>query len=138
MSKDSFDPRFDAAFQPGFDGTAAPAAKVAKRTLAPAEAALEKARAEEPEAGAAESAPSATRPNPFLIALAVISVALIAGGLGSIQSLRSTFTSENISTTIDYMTLQTIIFAGPLAVALGIATGIGVLFIYAISYKNRA
>ena len=138
--KETFDPRFDPAFQPGFEGKIAPATKASKRDVAPALAALEAARANavEPVAVAEAETESSRRPNPFLIALAVISIALIAGGLSAMQSLRATFTTENISTSIDYMTLQMVIYAAPLAVAVGILIGVGVLFIYAINWSKRA
>jgi hypothetical protein len=138
--KETFDPRFDPAFQPGFEGKIAPATKVNKRDVAPALAALEAARAGavEPVAAQESAAETTRRPNPFLIALAVISVALIAGGLSAMQSLRATFTTENISTSIDYMTLQMVIYAAPLAVAVGILIGVGVLFIYAVNWSKRA
>ena len=137
--REPFDPRFDPAFQPGFEGKVAPLRKQPKRDVAPALAALEAARAgavETTPAQEAESEPS-RRPNPFLIALAVISIALIAGGLSAMQSLRATFTTENISTSIDYMTLQMVIYAAPLAVAVGILIGVGVLFLYAIGWQKR-
>ena len=138
--KETFDPRFDPAFQPGFEGKIAPAKKASKRDVAPALAALEAARsgAVEPVAAVETEIETSRRPNPFLIALAVISVALIAGGLSAMQSLRATFTTENISTSIDYMTLQMVIYAAPLAVAVGILIGVGVLFIYAINWSKRA
>ena len=144
MAKDTFDPRFDPAFQPGFDGgTVQVSRPKTTRPASPAQAALEKrsASAEEPVVAEpdAEVEPVETsrRPNPFLIALAAVSVALIAGGLGAAQSVRGLFTTENISVDLDYISLEMIKFAAPLAVALGIATGIGVLFIYAIDWKKR-
>ena len=138
MAKEQFDPRFDPAFQPGFE---APATQAARRDASPARVALEqRTEARVPvigdEAEDEQQGPS-RRPNPFLIALGAISVALIAGGLGAVQSVKGIFTSENISVDLDYISLNMLIFAAPLAIALGVATGIGVLFIYAVDYKKR-
>ena len=138
MAKEPFDPRFDPAFQPGFE---APVAAPSKRDSSPARVALEqRTEARVPvldEDSAEEHVPGPRRPNPFLIALGAISVALIAGGLGAVQSVKGIFTSENISVDLDYISLNMLIFAAPLAIALGVATGIGVLFIYAVDYKKR-
>ena len=138
MAKEPFDPRFDPAFQPGFEAPATPAPK---RDSSPARVALEqRTEARVPvlsdDDETVVEAPS-RRPNPFLIALGAISVALIAGGLGAVQSVRGIFTTENISVDLDYISLNMLIFAAPLAIALGVATGIGVIFIYAIDYKKR-
>ena len=86
MSKDSFDPRFDPAFQPGFEAKA-PKAKVprAARPASPAQAALEAAREHAAEVASAEGGgedeQESRRPNPFLVALGALSVALITGGV---------------------------------------------------------
>jgi hypothetical protein len=143
MSKDSFDPRFDPAFQPGFDGgvVAVPSARKS-RDAAPAQAALEQ-RAEaadrpvvtSPEAEA--PAEQRRRANPFLLALLAVSFVLIAGGLGAAQSVSAIFDTENISVELDYVSLEMVKIAAPLSVALGVATAIGVLFIYAIDWKKR-
>lgn len=143
-ANDTFDPRFDPAFQPGFDGAvvAAPAARKT-RDAPPAQVALAQ-RSEVVERAAAQpadapedDAPHRRRPNPFLLALVAISISLIAGGLGAAQSIRSILDTENISLELDYVSLEMTKFAAPLSVALGVATGIGVLFIYAIDWKKR-
>lgn len=148
MAKDgrgTFDPRFDPAFQPGFDGAvvAAPSPR-RSRDASPAQAALAQ-RAEAVERIATtggmddedEPAEHRRRPNPFLLALLALSFALIAGGLGAAQSVRGIFETENISVELDYFSLEMVKIAAPLAVALGIAVGAGVLFIYAIDWKKR-
>ena len=139
MAKDTFDPRFDPAFQPGFEAPSTPAPK---RDSSPARVALEQrteaARVPVLEQDAEDDAvETRRRPNPFLIALGAISVALIAGGLGAVQSVKGIFTTENISVDLDYISLNMLIFAAPLAIALGVATGIGVIFVYAIDFKKR-
>lgn len=139
MAKEPFDPRFDPAFQPGFEAPVTPVASPSRRS--PAQVALEqRTEARIPVLSDEDDAVAevhSRRPNPFLIALGAISIALIAGGLGAVQSVKGIFTSENISVDLDYISLNMLIFAAPLAIALGVATGIGVLFIYAIDFKKR-
>lgn len=140
MSNDSFDPRFDPAFQPGFEGSTAPAKTKAPRSSNPAKAALEAARAEvHIESTGDDEAETSTRAkaNPFLVALTVISVALIAGGLGTSQWIRSLFLEDDIRLDLDFFSLDTLKIAAPLAVALGIAIGAGVLFVYAIRWNKK-
>jgi len=137
MSNDRFDPRFDPAFQPGFEGTAAPVKKA--RSSNPAKAALETARTEAeavPVADDEAEIASRAKANPFLVALTVISVALIAGGLGTSQWIRSLFLEDDIRLDLDFFSLDTLKIAAPLAVALGIAIGAGVLFVYAIRWNK--
>ena len=135
---DSFDPRFDPAFQPGFEAEAAKPKKV--RSSNPAKAALESARTEAvvatPESDEPETAVRA-KTNPFLVALTVISVALIAGGFGTSQWIRSLFLEDDIRLDLDFFSLDTLKIAAPLAVALGIAIGAGVLFVYAIRWNKK-
>ncbi len=154
-ARDGFDPRFDPAFQPGFSGEVvtprAPRRDRDAHIVVPsfAETAVQTAVAtptRPPMADASEPADERTesdqserrrRPNPFLLALIAVAAALIVGGLGAAQSIRSLFDTENISVELDYMSLEMIKFAAPLAVALGVATAIGVLFIYALDWKKR-
>lgn len=138
MSNDSFDPRFDPAFQPGFE--AAPVTPKKTRSSNPAKAALEAARTEAEAAPVDEvedeAAPRA-KANPFLVALTVISVTLIAGGLGTSQWIHSLFAEDDIRLDLDFFSLDTLKIAAPLAVALGIAIGAGVLFVYAIRWNKN-
>jgi hypothetical protein len=145
-AKDNFDPRFDPAFQPGFDGgvVAVPSARKTRDTT-PAQAALTQRAAAAERADPApassdevEDAPEhRRRPNPFLLVLIAISIALIAGGLSAVQSVRALFDTENISVELDYISLEMIKIAAPLTVALGVTTAIGVLFVYAVDWKKR-
>jgi len=136
MSNDSFDPRFDPAFQPGFEGKAPKAKK--PRSTNPAKAALEAAR--EDAVIAPEATPESVqraKANPFLVALTAISVVLIAGGLATSQWIRSLFQEDDIRLDLDFFSLDTLKIAAPLAVALGIAIGAGVLFVYAIRWNKN-
>jgi hypothetical protein len=141
MSKDSFDPRFDPAFQPGFDAAPVAAPVKAKKPAAqsPAQAALEAARvqAESAPVGESDAESPKRHVNPFLAALTTISALLIAGGLGTSQWIRSLFREDDIRLDLDYFSLDILKIASPLAVALGIAIGAGVLFVYAIRWKPR-
>jgi hypothetical protein len=137
MSNDSFDPRFDPAFQPGFEPVVTPKKS---RSSNPAKAALEAARDEvlvEPNDADDSEAPARAKANPFLVALSAISVALIAGGLGTSQWIRSLFLEDDIRLDLDFFSLDTLKIAAPLAVALGIAIGAGVLFVYAVRWNKN-
>jgi hypothetical protein len=142
MSNDSFDPRFDPAFQPGFDDAVVSVSKPPKAPKGgnPAKAALEAARTESvdptDEADEVET-PARAKTNPFLVALTAISVALIAGGLGTSQWIRSLYQDDDIRLDLDYFSLDSLKIAAPLAVALGIAIGAGILFVYAIRWDSK-
>ena len=140
MSNDSFDPRFDPAFQPGFEAKT-PTSRVAKtRTVSPAQAALESAREHaeaKPTVDAEGDETESRRPNPFLLALGALSVVLIAGGLASSQWVRAQFMQEDIRLNLDYFSMDALKIAIPLSVALGVAIGAGVLFVFAIRWKKN-
>ena len=74
------------------------------------------------------------RGNPFLVALAVIGVALAVGGLVLVFQLRTIFGDGNGNPDFDYVTLQTLMIAAPILTGLGLATGIGVLFVFAVRW----
>jgi hypothetical protein len=70
--------------------------------------------------------------NPFLLALLIVAVALIVTGFYIFQTVRELF----LSTEVDYVTAQAVVYAAPLIVVLGVATAIGVLFVYAVRWKR--
>ncbi|CAN5221159.1 hypothetical protein BH09ACT5_BH09ACT5_17370 [soil metagenome] len=127
-----FDPRFDPAFQPGYDGplsSAKPAVAPRPTVAAPdALAAVQPAAAQEP---AVEDEPAPRRANPFLIALGALAVLLIVGGVYLVSRLRDLFATTQSSPEFDYVTLQVLVYAAPMIIVLGLATGIGVLFVLA-------
>jgi hypothetical protein len=141
-AQDGFDPRFDAAFQRGFDGPVTDAPPMSKLTATQSD--VERAApivaidGDDPSFVAADD-PNQVQPrklNPFLVALGVLSVALIVGGIWAAQFARESFLTVNLSTDIDYVTLQMVIFGAPLAIAIGIATAVGLLFILAQRWRR--
>jgi hypothetical protein len=137
MSDDArFDPRFDPAFQPGYAGPIASAPAAAQPvtpppvTAAPPTALPTVAAPAAPDV--AEETALEPRANPFIIALAAVAVILIIGGVYLLSLLQQMFAaSQGSQTTFDYVTLQALIFGGPLLIALGIATAIGILCMFA-------
>ena len=75
--------------------------------------------------------------NPFLIVLLALSVLLIAGGIGGLQWLRNKFLASDIATDLDFVTLQSSTITASIAIGLGLATAIGVLFIYAVRWRGH-
>ena len=131
MSKDSssFDPRFDAAFQRGFDGPVKASAPDGASAPGAAEAPFEVGLVEQEAAD-----PSPRRANPFFLALGGIAVALIAGGLYLVSRMQAIFGDTSGASDFDFVTLQVLMYAAPLLVVLGIATAIGLLFIAAVRW----
>jgi hypothetical protein len=78
------------------------------------------------------------RANPFLIVLVVLSVALVGGGLYLVVKMRDLFADTQSSTDFDFVTLQVLIGLAPIAIGLGVATAIGVLFVYAVRWGRPA
>ena len=163
-SEPDFDPRFDPAFQRGFASDAAtptapqrsrparaatpplpeaasgPAPAQPSSVVGPAGASPSPAPLASSVAGAADAAADVepeTRPNPFLIALGVLSVALIAAGLWGVQTARAPFLGTNVATDVDFVGLQILQVLAPMAIALGAATAIGILFVYAVGWQRR-
>lgn len=148
MSDDrDFDPRFDPAYQRGYEGVVDAAPRSNRPAATPAAPAVVPEPIGAPPASATpqpdevlhtqvddfvEAAPS--RPNPFLIALIVLSVALVGGGLYLVVKMRDLFADTQSSTNFDFVTLQVLIGAAPIAIGLGVATALGVLFIYAVRW----
>ena len=134
------DPRFDPAFQRGYDGvmptsTGAPA-PVPSSSVPPATPpSTPEPRALPREEVAAPAAASMSSPrtvltpdafvtdeprrvNPWIIAL--------------ITRLRDLFADTQNSAEFDYVVLQSLIIGAPILVGLGLATGIGLLFVLAV------
>ena len=152
-SDDDFDPRFDPAFQRGFSGErvrpAVPRPRVEQAPTLPASPAappigMPPAAASDDAvlspsqiADAAAEAEPPRRLNPFLACLAVVSVALVAAGVWIIQMTRAPFEDGNGTANVDFVLLQVLGGLAPAAIALGIATAIGIVFVYAVDWQKR-
>lgn len=154
-SDDEFDPRFDPAFQRGFNGDrvrsvqprpfveqapSLPASPAAPPIgMPPAASPADDAVVLSPSqiADAADEAEPQRRLNPFLVCLAVVSVALVAAGVWIIQITRAPFEDGSGGANADYVLLQLLGGLAPAAIALGIATAIGIVFVYAVDWQKR-
>ena len=133
-----FDPRFDPAFQPGYEGPLTPARPARTRPAASAPEALPVIVDAPPvQEVVDDDEPQQRRPNPFLIALGAVTVLLLGGGLYLVSRLRDLFADTQSTSDFDYVTLQVLMYAAPLLLVLGLATGIGVLFVFATRWGRR-
>lgn len=155
------DPRFDPAFQRGFDpsipieeyvpdplprraAATVPAANPvpAPEALPPVPSVAEvqeaahasDAAAAPPEVPELDSSPSR---NPFLLFLVLISIALVAVGIWLFIRSGDAFNSSQVRSQGDYMSLDATIHAAPFIALLGGATAIGVLFVFASKWRRR-
>lgn len=74
------------------------------------------------------------RANPFLITLGALSLLMIFGGVYVVSRMRDLFSISQSSSDFDFVTQQVLMYAVPLVIVLGIATGIGVLFVFAVRW----
>lgn len=166
MSDDrNFDPRFDPAFQRGYDGVvdarpratvtesvapapaATPAAAVAPATASDPVAQAAVVQGAVPQGSTAQAStvveeipgedPLPRRVNPFLIVLALISIVLIGAGFYLVARIPDLYANSQDSVNFDFVTLQVLIAAAPLSIALGLATAIGLLFVLALGWGKR-
>ncbi|MBN9239692.1 MAG: hypothetical protein BGO97_08335 [Micrococcales bacterium 70-64] len=144
MSDDArFDPRFDPAFQPGYEGPLTPTRPARSKAAAAPQAlpVVERAATETvvvDETAVHEDADERPprRLNPFLVALGASAVILLGVGLYLVSRLRDLFADTQSTSSFDYVTLQVLMFAAPLLLVLGLATGIGVLFLFAVRWDR--
>lgn len=149
------DPRYDPAFQRGFEGEVASTLRRPARpprepqptslpSPHPPPAAPEIPAAEAP-AAAAAPAPAPEPParaltsrelvrNPYLVALALLGVALIV--VGAVWAVRAR--QMVTMTDPDYWFLQASVFAAPLATVTGLAMIGAVLAVFAVAWNRRA
>lgn len=157
------DPRYDPAFQRGFEGQVTSGLRT--RTAVRRSALVTPApyRTGEPEAaveayGVEEAAPTRTGAdvepepapdyvpvraigmrelgrNPFLITLVVLGVALTIGGIAWANQARQTVV--DLATELDYWYLQASVVGAPLTIITGIAVLAGVLFVAAAAWNRR-
>ena len=81
--------------------------------------------------------PVPRRTNPFIIALAVISVALIGGGFYIVTRLQENFAGTQTNRNLDYVSLQVLAIGAPVVICLGLATGISAVVVSAIGWDRR-
>jgi hypothetical protein len=145
---DDFDPRFDPAFQPGYDGppvlaVARAGGMEAARGTAPVGSGASDVDtdpdAASPVTNAMTGEPTVDEPgptNPFVIALGAVAVALVVGGVILLTRLREIAAEETTSSDFNYVTLQALVIGTPIAICLGLATGIGLLFVLASRWRR--
>jgi hypothetical protein len=150
------DPRFDPAFQRGFDSATpirdrAPSvsrpstpvsAPVAQPLTAPPpvpQASVEPpvATLDADETPIATPVDSATTRNPYLLLLAIVAVILVAVGVWLFVQSGAGFNTRAILAQGDYMSLDATIHAAPFVSLLGAATAIGVVFVFAAQWRKR-
>jgi hypothetical protein len=161
------DPRFDPAFQRGFDPAipveeylpeplprriAAPAIAPAPLVAAPAPAAARPEAAVAPVAavvaadadGESDDEPvvavdtdASPSRNPFLLFLGIIAIALVVAGVWLFIRSGDAFNSKEVRSQGDYMSLDATIHSAPFIALLGAATAIGVLFFFASKWRRR-
>ena len=166
MSDDAskFDPRFDPAFQRGYDGPVQPSMRRRPRVESPPEpiglppqysaverpmvadqlgeyqrrqdvAAGEVRPAREPSGAEDEMIPHGK--NPYLAVLTGIGIALVVANLVLIMNIESFIPTDlGPGSQLPYYYVQMIMTGAPLLICLGLATLIGVLFVYAARWKR--
>ena len=88
--------------------------------------------------GSSIAEPTASVRNPYLIALGVIAVLLVAvGGWLFTRSSAAFDDPGNIASQGQYMSLQAAITVAPIFMLLGAATAIGVLFVFALRWRGK-
>jgi hypothetical protein len=81
--------------------------------------------------------PANSTRNPFLIALGVIALALIGIGIWLFTRSGAAFNSREVRSQGDYMSLDATIHMAPFISLLGVATAIGVIFVFATKWRRR-
>lgn len=132
-----FDPRFDPAFQPGYNGPISEALPAKARPTAAVPEALPVVQAPASQEPEHEDDPAPRRTNPFLIALAVATLLFLGGGLYLVSRLRDLFADTQSTSAFDYTTLQVLMYGAPMVLVLGLATGVGLLFLLAVRWDRR-
>lgn len=140
---DHFDPRFDPAFQRGYEGSTAAPTRPAPSPTVPVIGGPPPARAEPiPRVTVASTEPEEVvdaaprRPNPFLLAIAAVSILLIGAGLYGVFRIRDLLADTSSGSGLDYVSIQVLISVAPLVLVLGVATGIGLLFVLAVRWRR--
>jgi hypothetical protein len=152
------DPRYDAAFQRGFEGEVASGvrSRTAVRRSALVTPAPFRSGGPEPEVEEATTTRTGAHAepepapdylpvralgmrdlgrNPFLITLVALGIALTIGGIAWANQARQTVV--DLATELDYWYLQASVVGAPLTIITGIAVLAGVLFVAAAAWNRR-
>ena len=151
----TLDPRFDPAFQRGFEGTVGTTRRrppVGTPSVVPAQEIVSKpvvveaaprALAPEPlderpvsHAPEAEDEAEGRRANPFIVALIVIAVVLIGAGIWGSMFANTVFQTD-LTSSVSYVTVLLVISSSAVSIGLGVATLIGIVFLYAARSLRR-
>ncbi|HWM34075.1 MAG TPA: hypothetical protein VNR36_07530 [Pseudolysinimonas sp.] len=139
------DPRYDPAFQRGFEGevrlpetpAGAAAEPPADPVAPPAQHPTGPASPPEPPRARALPLRELAR-NPFLLALSTLgAVLVIGGGAWANQARKLVETRGGAATELDYWFLRTSTIAVPLMIAAGVLIIAGVLFVAAVAWNRR-
>jgi len=153
------DPRYDPAFQRGFEGSVtsavrsrpvqrpasvapapyrAPVPAVAEDAVPPDEAAEVVPTPDAVPEPAGNAVPRRLSRNPFLIALTLLGAIMTIGGVAWANQARMLVaTRGGAATDLDYWFLQASVVGAPLTIVAGIGIIAGVLFIAAIAWNRR-
>jgi hypothetical protein len=150
-TRSDIDPRFDPVFQRGFDPATpvrqrepAPLPRVAASSVpvAPPDPVVPAIHEPSPATLDAEQTPESSfgsHPgrNPYLLALGVVAVILVAVGVWLFVQSGTQFNSREVRSQGDYMSLDATIHTAPFISLLGAATAIGVVFVFAVKWRRR-
>lgn len=126
MASDSLDPRFDPAFQRGFEGDA----------LAPV---LRRANPDEtPIVQPVTDAPLTLRGNPWVVVLWVLGPVFLAGGLWGLWQAEVILSAPITSSASSYYVLPSLLQAfSPWLSLVGLITIVAVVFLHAVRWRKR-
>jgi hypothetical protein len=166
-TRDTFDPRFDPAFQRGFDASATIVESIPEPVIrTPVEdAAPPVVRRAETAAGPVPKAPptaqridaaqkvddsplvvladeddAASEPlgrNPFVVALIVVAIVLVVAGVWLFVQAQSSFDDPSRVSQGGYMSMTAVLQVAPFVSLLGVATVIGILFTFAARWRRK-
>jgi len=124
----SFDSRFDAAFQPGFDDTSGEVPGFESEGLA-----------FERDDAAAAPAPRSVRRlvDRFVVALWVVGVVLVVAGIAASSVTTGFYGGSLINFTPDFFMISVLSLSSQWLVPVGLATLVGTVFLLAVRWERR-
>jgi len=124
----SFDSRFDAAFQPGFDDTSSSLPVFVSGGL--------ELDVDEASAGP-EARPARRLIDRFVVALWIIGLALVAGGIAASSVTTGFYGGSLINFTPDFFMISVLSLSSQWLVPVGLATLVGTVFLLAVRWERR-